>query len=77
MPDDSCAMDAQELARQVRCSTGLARDLLTLAGNDKELVIEASDSASRIEAVKAYIVDARLSKIERSLNDEKDSDAQA
>lgn len=75
MQDDCQLLNAQELARQVRCSTGLARDLLTLAGNDSGLVLEASDSASRIEAVKAYIVDARLSKIERSLKDAKDNDA--
>lgn len=48
----------------------LTRDLLTLAGWDENLVIEASQAnLSGVESLKAYIIDKRFSKLEEIIND--------
>ena len=52
------------LARDLRCGYNLARDLLTLAGGDEELVRTASASFDGIESVKAAIIDGRFKKSE-------------
>lgn len=55
----------KELTSELSMSPGLARDLLTLAGGDKQAVIEASENASHLDGVKAAIIDARFSKLEK------------
>jgi hypothetical protein len=55
-----------DLAIDCRCGVKLARDLLRLAGDDFDLVREASHACPNgFESVKAYIIDIRISRIER------------
>lgn len=54
------------LANEIRCGPSLARDLLLLAGGDANIVRKASETCHGIESLKAYIIDARISKIEKS-----------
>ena len=53
-----------DLADDIRCGPKLARDLLLLAGGDAELVRKASDVCHGVESLKAYIIDARIRKME-------------
>lgn len=53
-----------DLAADIHCGPSLARDLLTLAGNDAQLVRDASFMCSKAESMKAYIIDHRFRKIE-------------
>ena len=56
-----------DLAIDCRCGVKLARDLLRLAGDDFDLVREASQACPNgVESVKAYIIDRRISRIERN-----------
>lgn len=50
------------LAADICCSVGLARDLLMLAGGDDEIVRAASKSCTKVESMKAYIIDHRFKK---------------
>ena len=59
--EDSRVLD---LAADIRCGPGLARDLLTLAGDDIDLVREASVRCRGVESMKAYIIDRRFQKTE-------------
>jgi hypothetical protein len=55
---------------KIGCGMSLTRDLLTLAGWDENLVIEASQAnLSGVESLKAYIIDKRFNKLEAVLND--------
>lgn len=55
---------------KIGCGMSLTRDLLTLAGWDENLVIEASQAnLSGVESLKAYIIDKRFSKLEAIIND--------
>lgn len=54
----------REVSTATGCGYNLARDLLVLAGWDPMLVYDACDAVSGIESVKAFIIDARLSKLE-------------
>lgn len=53
------------LAEDIGCGGPLARDLLKLAGGDASLVREASGASTSAEGVKAYILDHRISAIDR------------
>lgn len=53
------------LASDIQCGVALARDLLTLAGGDTQLVRQASASCRGVESMKAYIIDHRFDKLER------------
>jgi hypothetical protein len=53
-----------ELAADLGCGSPLVTDLLRLAGGDVSLVREASRNCSRIESVKAYIIDKRIARVE-------------
>lgn len=53
------------LANDIGCGIRLAEDLLMLSGGDEALVREASCRNGGIGSVKAYIIDKRMSKIER------------
>jgi hypothetical protein len=52
------------LGNAIGCGDGLARDLLLLAGNDYDLVREASVHCTGIESVKTYIINKRFMQIE-------------
>lgn len=55
----------RELSSEIGCGLSLTRDLLTLAGGDEKLVLEASFACLQgVGAVKAYIVNARFEKLE-------------
>jgi hypothetical protein len=51
-----------DLAADIHCGTGLARDLLTMAGGDAQLVRDASFMCDKAESMKAYIIDRRFKK---------------
>lgn len=53
-----------DLAADIHCGPSLARDLLTLAGGDAQLVRDASFMCSKAESMKAFIIDRRFKKIE-------------
>ena len=55
--------DMKELSDRIGCGYPLARDLLILAGGDKDIVIDASTTEG-IETVKAKIIDKRFNNIE-------------
>lgn len=52
------------LAEDIGCGGLLARDLLVLAGDDAQLVRDASAHCIGAESMKAYIIDHRFRKIE-------------
>lgn len=52
------------LAEDMGCGGQLARDLLVLAGDNEELVREASSKCRGVESVKAYIIDTRFRRLE-------------
>lgn len=53
-----------DLAADIHCGPSLARDLLTLAGGDAQLVRDASFMCDKAESMKAFIIDRRFKKIE-------------
>ena len=55
----------EELAAEIHCGQPLAHDLLTLAGWDEGLVREASKACTKVESMKAFIIDHRFRKVER------------
>lgn len=55
----------KDLAADIQCGTSFAADLLALAGNDMQLVRDASAQCHGAESVKAYIIDHRFKKLER------------
>lgn len=59
-----------DLAAELGCSRNLAEDLLTLAGEDDDLVKSASSQASRLSHLKAGIIDERFEEIEGMINAE-------
>ena len=55
----------KELSQRIGCGISLTQDLLTLAGDDEELVINASENThSGVESLKAYIIDHRFKRVE-------------
>lgn len=54
----------RDLAEDIGCGFALARDLLRLAGDDAQIVRDASQCCSKVESMKAYIIDRRIAKIE-------------
>lgn len=54
----------EELAAEIHCGQPLAHDLLTLAGWDEGLVREASKACTKVESMKAFIIDRRFKKVE-------------
>ena len=55
-----------EVSADIHCGYFLTRDLLVLAGGDELLVYDACNARRGIESVKAYIIDKRISKIDKS-----------
>lgn len=53
-----------QLATDIHCGQPLAHDLLMLAGGDEQLVREASDACTKVESMKAFIIDRRFRKVE-------------
>lgn len=64
MDNETYHRKVSDLARDIHCGIGLARDLLTLAGGDTDLVKEASLMCNKAESMKAYIIDGRFKKVE-------------
>lgn len=66
-----CSVDFEAdvlfLSREMHCSPGIVRELLTLAGGDVGLVVDSSVSSDRLSLAKARIVDKRLADIEARL----------
>ena len=56
--------DIRDLAEDIGCGFALARDLLRLAGGDMQIVRDASQHCSKVESMKAYIIDKRIAHIE-------------
>lgn len=57
--------ETKELSERIGCSYLLARDLLILAGGDKDIVIDASENTTEgIETVKVKIINQRFKNIE-------------
>lgn len=55
----------KELSQRIGCGISLTQDLLTLAGDDEELVINASENThSGVESLKTYIIDHRFKRVE-------------
>ena len=56
----------RRVANQIGCGLSLTKDLLTLAGDDVDLVLQASnDSTGGVESLKAAIIDGRFNKLEK------------
>lgn len=62
MDHEAYQRKVSDLAADIHCGTGLARDLLTLAGGDAQLVRDASFMCDKAESMKAYIIDHRFKK---------------
>lgn len=62
MDSEAYRKKVNDLAADIHCGTGLARDFLTLAGGDAQLVRDASFMCNNAESVKAYIIDSRFKK---------------
>lgn len=60
------AADVKSVASAIDVSSGLARELLILAGGDADLVIRSSNLSDGLDKCKARIIDARLTALERS-----------
>ena len=56
--------DITNLACDIHCGVTFAKDLLTWAGGDANLVREASAECHSAESMKAYIIDKRVARIE-------------
>jgi len=52
----------EDLAADIHCGPSLARDLLTMAGGDANIVRDASLVCDKAESMKAYIIDRRFRK---------------
>ena len=64
MDHETYRKKVNDLAADIHCGPSLARDLLTLAGDDDQLVRDASFMCDKAESMKAYIIDRRFKKIE-------------
>lgn len=62
MDHEAYQRKVSDLAADIHCGPGLARDLLTLAGGDAQLVRDASFMCDKAESMKAYIIDHRFKK---------------
>ena len=61
--------EAARLSKEIGCGLRLARDLLTLAGGDYDLVVSTSKMAvDGIETLKANIIDSRMNALESRMN---------
>ena len=58
----------REISTQTKCGLSLSKDLLVLAGEDENLVIESSKIATGINHLKALIIDARFRQIASNIN---------
>ena len=57
--------EVKKLSQEIGCGLKLARDLLTLAGGDYDLVVSTSKAAvDGVETLKTNIIDSRLSALE-------------
>ena len=65
MPDNYAVDDVMSLARDIGCGDKLTLDLMRYAGGDADLVREASMMCSGVDSLKSYIIDHRISRIER------------
>lgn len=63
-------MLVSSLARDLGCSRNLAEDLLTLAGEDDDLVRSTSNQACRLSHMKAMILDERFEQVEGMIDSE-------
>ena len=52
----------EDLAADIHCGPSLARDLLTMAGGDANIVRDASLVCDKAESMTAYIIDRRFRK---------------
>lgn len=52
----------RQLAEDIHCGVPLAHDLLKLAGDDAQMVRDASAKCHGVDAMKAYIIDRRFKK---------------
>lgn len=62
MDHEAYQKKVNDLAADIHCGPSLARDLLTLAGEDAQLVRDASFMCDKAESMKAYIIDKRFRK---------------
>lgn len=57
--------EVKRLSQEIGCGVKLARDLLTLAGGDYDLVVSTSKAAvDGIETLKTNIIDSRIGALE-------------
>lgn len=62
MDHEAYQKKVNDLAADIHCGPSLARDLLTMAGEDAQLVRDASFMCDKAESMKAYIIDKRFRK---------------
>lgn len=62
MDHETYQRKVNDLAADIHCGPSLARDLLTLAGGDAQLVRDASFMCDKAESMKAFIIDKRFRK---------------
>ena len=55
----------KELRERLRVSKSVAEELLTLAGEDIELAVQASSESNGLTQCKASIIDKRFNKLEQ------------
>ena len=65
LDDKAYRKKVNDLAADIQCGPSLARDLLILAGNNAQLVRDASMMCTSAESMKAYIIDRRFKQIEQ------------
>ena len=57
----------KEVVKECGCGSRLAKELLTLAGGDVELVINASEVSDGLDQCKTYIINKRFEKLEKGM----------
>ena len=63
--------DIKEVIKLCGCGAGIAKELLTLAGGELQIVLDASFTAGNLSQVKANIIDARFNQLNQHREDDK------
>ena len=58
----------KEVKEELDVSTNVAKELLELAGGDKELVYWASRNSDRLSECKAKLINERINRVERCID---------
>lgn len=62
--EDSILKKINKVMRKIGCGGSVARELLTIAGWDVDLVVDMSESSCGLDQCKARIINERFSRLE-------------